>query len=88
MAVGPPAGLEIVTALLNEPSLRDYHLLPTVHADLLEKLGRYDEARGELERAAALTNNVREQQLLRDRAARARAEPGSDKHGRSERQER
>ena len=69
MAVGAAAGLEIADALVNEPSLRDYHLLPAVRGDLLEKLGRYDEARGEFERAAGLTNNVREQQLLRNRAA-------------------
>ncbi len=68
MAFGPAAGLEIVDALRSEPSLRDYHLLPSVRADLLAKLGRFDEARAELERAAGLTRNVRERQLLLDRA--------------------
>jgi len=67
MATGPAAGLEIVDQLVAESSLRDYHLLPTVRANLLEKLGRYQEALTELERAAGLTTNVREQQLLRGR---------------------
>ncbi|HKW40950.1 MAG TPA: RNA polymerase sigma factor [Gemmatimonadales bacterium] len=68
MAFGPAAGLEIVDALRSEPSLKEYHLLPSVRADLLAKLGRFDEARTELERAAALTRNVRERKLLLDRA--------------------
>jgi RNA polymerase sigma-70 factor (ECF subfamily) len=68
MAFGPAAGLELVDALTSEPSLRDYHLLPSVRGDLLFKLGRFDEARVEFERAAALTRNARERQLLRDRA--------------------
>jgi len=59
MASGPAAGLEIVDALMREPSLREYHLLPTVRGDLLEKLGRLEEARVEFERAAGLTKNVR-----------------------------
>ncbi len=67
MSVGPAAGLEIVDQLAAEPALRDYHLLPTVRADFLEKLGRYQEALAELQRAGQLTTNVREQQLLRGR---------------------
>ncbi len=69
MAFGPAAGLEIADALLSEPSLQSYHLLPSVRADFLAKLGRIDEARKELERAASLTRNVREQKLLLERAA-------------------
>ena len=70
MAFGPAAGLEIVDALVSEPSLASYHLLPSVRGDLLEKLGRFDEARGEFERGASLTGNARERVLLLDRAAR------------------
>ncbi|MES1172037.1 MAG: RNA polymerase sigma factor [Bacteroidota bacterium] len=69
MARGPAAGLEIVDALAAEPSLADYHLLPSVRGDLLFKLGRFDEARAEFERAAGLTRNARERQLLQERAA-------------------
>jgi RNA polymerase sigma factor (sigma-70 family) len=68
MASGPQAGLDLVDRLLREPSLRDYHLLPSVRGDLLVKLGRFDEARGEFERAASLTRNARERELLLDRA--------------------
>jgi RNA polymerase sigma-70 factor (ECF subfamily) len=68
-ARGPAAGLEIVDALLEEPSLRKYHLLPSVRGDLLAKLGRTSEARVELERAASLTRNERERELLLARAA-------------------
>jgi RNA polymerase sigma factor (sigma-70 family) len=68
MAFGPTAGLELVDALVAEPSLRDYHLLPSVRGDLLTKVGRYNEARGEFERAAALTRNARERELLFERA--------------------
>src|SRR6202790_5072411 len=64
MAFGPAAVLELVDALTPEPSLRGYHLLPSVRGDLLKKLGRFDEARGELERAAALTRNARDRELL------------------------
>lgn len=71
MAFGPAAGLEIVDALLDEPSLRSYHLLPSVRADFLSKLGRHDEARVEFERAAAMTQNGRERALLLERAAAA-----------------
>ena len=69
MAFGPAAGLELVDALTSEPSLRGYHLLPSVRGDLLAKLGRLDEARAELERAASLTRNLRERDLLLERAA-------------------
>jgi RNA polymerase sigma-70 factor (ECF subfamily) len=74
MAYGPAAGLELVDALTAEPSLRGYHLLPSVRGDLLKKLSRFDEARAEFERAATLTRNVRERDLLLDRA-RACATP-------------
>ena len=70
MADGPAAGLDVVEALVNEPALRDYHLLPAVRGDLLVKLGRLEEARGEFERAAFMTQNTRERKLLLDRAAR------------------
>ena len=69
MAFGPAAGLEIVDPLVAEPALQSYHLLPSVRGDLLMKLGRRDEARGEFERAAALTRNARERGLLLERAA-------------------
>ncbi len=70
MAHGPAAGLEAVDALAGERALEGYHLLPAVRGDFLFKLGRFDEARSELERAASLTNNERERELLRERAAR------------------
>jgi RNA polymerase sigma-70 factor (ECF subfamily) len=69
MAFGPEIGLVLVDALTAEGSLDGYHLLPSVRGDLLVKLGRLDEARAELERAAALTRNVRERELLLERAA-------------------
>jgi predicted RNA polymerase sigma factor len=69
MLMGPAAGLEVVDALAAEPSLRAYHLLPSVRGDFLKKLGRLEEARAEFERAAALTRNERERRLLLDRAA-------------------
>ena len=68
MAYGPGAGLELVNALTSEQSLRSYHLLPSVRGDLLARLGRADEARAEFERAAGLTRNARERELLLDRA--------------------
>ena len=77
MAYGPAAGLEIVDTLTSEPSMAKYHLLPSVRGDFLRKLGRFEEARGELERAASLTRNVRERDLLLDRA-RACAEQIQD----------
>ncbi len=70
MAFGPAAGLEAVDALLGEPALATYHLLPAARGDLLEKLGRHDEASAEFARAASLTANVRERRLLLERAAR------------------
>ncbi|MCQ6561719.1 RNA polymerase sigma factor [Paenibacillus mendelii] len=69
MAFGPAFGLQIVDELASEPSLKDYHLLPSVRGDFLVKLDRIDEARGEFERAASLTRNVRERELLLKRAA-------------------
>jgi RNA polymerase sigma factor (sigma-70 family) len=70
MAFGPEAGLELVEALVAEPALKSYHLLPAVRGDLLAKVGRRDEARTELLRAAALTANMPERDLLLERAAR------------------
>jgi RNA polymerase sigma factor (sigma-70 family) len=69
MADGPAAGLALVDRLAAEPALQAYHLLPSVRGDLLQKLGRLDEARAEFERAASLTRNARERRLLLDRAA-------------------
>jgi RNA polymerase sigma factor (sigma-70 family) len=69
MAYGPAAGLELADQLAAEGTLQSYHLLPSVRGDLLAKLGRYAEARGEFERAALLTRNARESRLLLDRAA-------------------
>ncbi|MDH6440651.1 RNA polymerase sigma factor (sigma-70 family) [Streptomyces sp. SAI-144] len=68
MAEGPGPALEIVDALTGEPALADYHLLPSVRGDLLARLGRTTQARAEFERAAALTRNERERELLLDRA--------------------
>ena len=68
MAFGPQAGLELVDAVNAEPSLKNYHLLPSVRGDLLTKLGRFGEARAEFENAAALTRNARERKLLLERA--------------------
>jgi RNA polymerase sigma factor (sigma-70 family) len=68
MVFGPAAGLELADALLSEPALAGYHLLPAVRGDFLAKLGRLDEARAEMERAASLTRNDRERELLRERA--------------------
>jgi len=72
MAFGPAAGLDLVDTLTSEPSLRNYHLLPSVRGDLLAKLGRLDEARAEFEHAASLTRNARERDLLLQRAASCR----------------
>jgi RNA polymerase sigma-70 factor (ECF subfamily) len=68
MASGPAAGLELVDAIRFEPALENYHLLPSVRGDLLQKLGRIDEARSEFERAANLARNSRERELLANRA--------------------
>ncbi len=72
MAFGPEAGLEVVDGLVSEPSLRGYHLLPSVRGELLLRLGRPAEARRELLRAAELTRNARERELLQRRAEAAR----------------
>jgi len=74
IADGPAAGLELVDALAREPSLKAYHLLPAVRGDLLSKLGRHEEAASEFARAASMTRNVPERNLLLDRA---RAEDGT-----------
>jgi RNA polymerase sigma factor (sigma-70 family) len=71
MASGPAAGLDLVDALTREPALKNYHLLPSVRGDLLAKLGRFGEARPEFERAASLTKNARERELLLARARRS-----------------
>jgi RNA polymerase sigma factor (sigma-70 family) len=71
MASGPAEALPLIDALTNEPTLQSYHLLPSVRGDLLNKLGRYDEARTEFERAASLTRNARERTLLLNRAKAA-----------------
>lgn len=73
MASGPQAGLDLADALQSEPLLRGYHFLPSVRGDFLMKLGRLDEARQEFERAASLTRNARERELLLERARRAEA---------------
>jgi predicted RNA polymerase sigma factor len=69
MAFGPQAGLDLVDEIADDPALRAYHLLPGARGDLLARLGRYGEARAELERAAAMTRNARERQMLLARAA-------------------
>jgi len=69
MAFGPARGLELADALTSLPELRNYHLLPSVRGDFLAKLGRSEEARAEFERAAALTRNAREREVLLKRAA-------------------
>jgi RNA polymerase sigma factor (sigma-70 family) len=71
MAYGPALGLELIDALTSEPALKSYHLLPSVRGDLLVKLGRHEEARPEFERAASLTRNTRERELLIERASEA-----------------
>ena len=72
MAFGPQAGLDLADQLVDEPALANYHLLPSVRGDFLVKLGRLDEAREELERAAGMTRNARERELLLERAAGCR----------------
>jgi RNA polymerase sigma factor (sigma-70 family) len=81
MASGPAAGLERIDALRSEPALQRYHLLPSVRGDLLAKLGRFAEARREFERAASLTRNGRERELLLQRARAAGPAPGSAQTG-------
>jgi predicted RNA polymerase sigma factor len=73
MLFGPQAGLDLVNALAARPELGTYHLLPSVRGELLRQLGRFDQARAEFERAAALTRNERERNLLLDRAAACQA---------------
>jgi RNA polymerase sigma factor (sigma-70 family) len=75
-AFGPAAGLELLDALHGEPSLKAYHLLPSVRGDLLARLGRFEEAQAELQRAASLTGNARERQLLLDRTTACAWEAG------------
>ena len=71
MSESPAVGLQLVESLAAQPALRDYHLLPSVRGDLLERLGRAEEARAEFEKAASLTRNARERELLLERAARS-----------------
>jgi RNA polymerase sigma-70 factor, ECF subfamily len=68
MAFGPSAGLAVMDAIANDPALSGYHLLPSMRGDLLAKLGRFDEARVELERGATLTQNERERTMPLERA--------------------
>ena len=75
MSDGPLAGLTLVDALADEPALRDYHLLPSVRGDLLERLGRGEEARAEFERAASMTRNARDRELLLEKASRSASDP-------------
>jgi RNA polymerase sigma-70 factor, ECF subfamily len=79
MASGPAAGLEIIDALVSEPSLKAYHLLPSVRGDFLFKLGRFAEAQLEFERAASLTRNTRERNLLLGRAKACAEVPSKDR---------
>jgi predicted RNA polymerase sigma factor len=72
LACGPLAGLDLVVELADAPALRAYHLLPSVRGDLLARLGRAEEARAELERAAFMTRNARERDQLLERAAELR----------------
>jgi predicted RNA polymerase sigma factor len=81
MALGPAAGLEIVDDLASEPSLASYHGLPGVRGDLLAKLGRFEEARAELERAAALAHNAQDRKLLLERAAECAREAALTRRG-------
>ena len=69
MAFGPAAGLELIDTLTSEPSLKAYHLLPSVRGDFLFRLGRFNEAQAEFQRAATLTQNAREREFLLNRAA-------------------
>ena len=77
MAFGPAEGLKLVDALTSAGSLENYHLLPSVRGDFLFKLNRFDEARAEFERAASLTRNARERELLSERAAACSRRPAS-----------
>jgi predicted RNA polymerase sigma factor len=75
MAFGPAAGLELIDMLTSEPSLKAYHLLPSVRGDFLFKLRRFAEAQGEFGRAASLARNTREREFLLDRARACNAAP-------------
>jgi RNA polymerase sigma-70 factor, ECF subfamily len=75
MAFGPAAGLELIDTLASEPSLKSYHLLPSVRGDFLFKLGRFTEAQTEFERAASLTRNAREREFLVGRARACTGRP-------------
>jgi predicted RNA polymerase sigma factor len=75
MAEGPEAALILVDALVEDPTLKSYHLLPSVRGDLLERLGRREEARGEFERAASMTHNERERGLLLQRISCSQSSP-------------
>jgi RNA polymerase sigma-70 factor, ECF subfamily len=77
-AFGPGAGLEALEPLLDEPSLRDYHLLPSVRGDLLARQGRFEEAQAEFQRAISLADNARERAMLLDRAAACAWEAGRE----------
>jgi RNA polymerase sigma-70 factor, ECF subfamily len=79
MAFGPAAGLELIDALAEEPSLKRYHLLPSVRGEMLTRLGRLEEAHAELTRAASLAQNARERELLLERAAACAWAPGVDR---------
>jgi predicted RNA polymerase sigma factor len=72
MTEGPAAGLALIDEIRDEPKLRDYHLLPSARADLLEKQDRYEDAACEFERAASLTRNARQRERLLERAAACR----------------
>ena len=74
---GPQAGLDLLDPLLDDPLMKNYHLLPSVRGDLLSRLGRHAEARAEFERAASMTRNAREQALLLDRARTSGQQAGS-----------
>lgn len=82
MAFGPTAGLELADQLMHEPALRSYHILPSVRADLLMKVGRIEEALGEFERAAGLTQNEREREMLLERAEACRQQLAGKTGGR------
>jgi predicted RNA polymerase sigma factor len=81
MAFGPAAGLELIDTIASEPSLKAYHLLPSVRGDFLFKLGRLTEAQAEFQHAALLTQNARERAFLLDRARACDAEPSQSGAG-------
>jgi predicted RNA polymerase sigma factor len=71
MAFGPEAALGLLEGIVDEPLMRNYHLLPSVHGDLLARLGRHAEAKSQFERAASLTHNLQEKKLLMERASQS-----------------